>query len=53
MNLPKTDICECGRLIKGNNEKHLRSNMEFHKKTKEHKEIMRILRKRGKEVKKI
>lgn len=34
-------ICECGKAIKGNSEKHARKNLEIHRKTSTyHKKII-------------
>ena len=35
-----TQICECGMLVKGTTKKHVDSNMEKHKNSKKHKELM-------------
>ena len=31
---------ECGAIVKGTSEKHLKANMKLHKRGKNHKEIM-------------
>ena len=36
----KEVICECGKTITGYSEKHLKSNLKIHKKSKLHKELM-------------
>ena len=33
---------ECGALVKGTSEKHLKGNMKLHKRGKNHREIMLI-----------
>lgn len=33
-------ICECGKTITGKSDKHLKSNLRSHKKSKLHKELM-------------
>lgn len=33
---------ECGAIVKGTSEKHLKANMKLHKRGKNHKEIMEI-----------
>ncbi|HUS51281.1 MAG TPA: hypothetical protein VMZ91_14025 [Candidatus Paceibacterota bacterium] len=40
----KTIKCECGKIITGVSEAHTKSNLENHKKSKEHKRNMRLLR---------
>lgn len=34
--------CECGALIIGFSEQHVKANMMLHKKSKKHKELMEI-----------
>ena len=37
------ELCdECGSIIKGTSEKHLKANMILHKRGKNHKEIMQL-----------
>ncbi len=35
-------VCDCGMLVKGISEKHLEVNIRNHKKSKKHKELMKI-----------
>jgi len=39
---PQREICECGLLIKGISEKHLKFQMQTHKRGKKHKELMKF-----------
>ena len=34
--------CDCGALIKGSSEKHCKGNLENHKNSKKHEELMEI-----------
>ena len=40
-------ICECGMLVKGTSEKHLKSNLQSHKRSKKHKELMELKKEKG------
>jgi len=34
--------CECGALIHGHSDKHVKANLKLHKLSKKHKELMEI-----------
>ncbi|MBA7493898.1 hypothetical protein ES702_04463 [subsurface metagenome] len=35
-------ICECGMLVKGTTKKHVEANLEKHKRSKRHKELIKL-----------
>jgi len=40
----KTIQCECGKIVTGISKSHVESNLKNHKKSKEHKKNMEILK---------
>lgn len=43
----KTILCECGYLVKGTSKLHAESNLKNHKRSRRHKEQMKIVNSQG------